>query len=66
MPADPRERVLAACRTIHDGLATYPWVVDVLAQGDLIAPSILWALEEIVAGLIAAAWTTTRPSTATG
>ena len=52
-PADPRERVLAACRTIHDGLAQYPWVVDVLAQGDLIAPSILWALEEIVAGLIA-------------
>jgi AcrR family transcriptional regulator len=50
---DPRQRVLAACRTIHDGLAQYPWIVDVLAQGDLIAPSIVWALEEIVAGLIA-------------
>jgi AcrR family transcriptional regulator len=53
LPADSRERVLAACRAIRDGLATYPWVVDVLAQGDLIAPSILWALEEIVAGLLA-------------
>ena len=53
MPADPRERVLAACRAMRDGLAMYPWVVDVLAQGDLIAPSILWVLEEIVAGLVA-------------
>jgi AcrR family transcriptional regulator len=52
-PADPRERVLVACRTIHDGLIEYPWVIDVLAQGDLIAPSILWAIEEIVAGLLA-------------
>jgi hypothetical protein len=27
--------------------------VDVLAQGDLIAPSILWLMEEIVAGFVA-------------
>jgi AcrR family transcriptional regulator len=52
-PSDPRERVLAACRTIHAGLLEYPWVIDVLAEGDLIAPSILWAMEEIVAGLLA-------------
>jgi AcrR family transcriptional regulator len=52
-PDDPRLRVIAACRTIHDGLIEYPWVVDVLAQGDLMAPSILWAMEDIVAGLIA-------------
>jgi AcrR family transcriptional regulator len=51
LPADPRERVLAACRVMRDGLAEYPWIVDVLAQGDLIAPSILWLIEEIVAGL---------------
>jgi hypothetical protein len=37
--------------TIHDGLAANEWVVDVLAQGDLIAPSILWLVEEIVAAL---------------
>lgn len=53
LPADPRARVLAACRAMRDGLASYPWVVDVLAQGDLIAPSILWVIEEIAAGLIA-------------
>ena len=51
LPSDPRERVLAACRLMRDGLAQYPWIVDVLAQGDLIAPSILWLIEEIVAGL---------------
>ena len=51
LPTDPRDRVLAACRVMRDGLAEYPWIVDVLAQGDLIAPSILWLIEEIVAGL---------------
>jgi hypothetical protein len=45
--------VLKACRAMRDGLAQYPWVVDVLAQGDLIAPSILWVIEEIVAGFVA-------------
>jgi hypothetical protein len=38
---------------MRDGLATHPWVVDVLAEGDLIAPSILWLMEEIVAGFVA-------------
>ena len=50
---DPRERLRQACRAMHDGLAAHEWVVDVLAQGDLIAPSILWLVEEIVAALIA-------------
>ena len=51
LPPEPRERVLAACRVMRDGIAQYPWIVDVLAGGDLIAPSILWLIEEIVAGL---------------
>ncbi len=38
---------------MRDGLALHPWVVDVLAAGDLIAPSILWLMEEIVAGFVA-------------
>lgn len=50
---DPRTRVQQVCRAMRDGLARYPWVVDVLAQGDLIAPSILWLLEAIVSGFIA-------------
>jgi AcrR family transcriptional regulator len=53
LPRAPRERVLAAWREIHDGLAEHPWIVDVLAGGDLIAPSILWLMEEIVAGFVA-------------
>jgi AcrR family transcriptional regulator len=53
LPREPRARLQRACRTLRDGLAEYPWVVDVLAQGDLIAPSILWLMEEIVAGFVA-------------
>jgi AcrR family transcriptional regulator len=49
---DPRRRLHQACRAMHDGLAANDWVVDVLAQGDLIAPSILWLVEEIVAALV--------------
>jgi len=49
---EPRRRLHQACRAIHDGLAANEWVVDVLAQGDLIAPSILWLVEEIVAALV--------------
>jgi AcrR family transcriptional regulator len=51
-PREPRARLVKACRAMRDGLAEYPWVVDVLAQGDLIAPSILWLIEEIVAGFV--------------
>ena len=39
---------------MHDGLAETEWVVDVLAQGDLIAPSILWLVEEISVGALVA------------
>lgn len=53
LPLEPRARVLAACRTMRDGLAEHSWIVDVLAGGDLIAPSILWLMEEIVAGFVA-------------
>lgn len=53
LPADPRARLLVVCRLMHDGLAAQPWVVGVLAKGDLIAPSILWMIEEILAALIA-------------
>jgi AcrR family transcriptional regulator len=53
LPREPRRRLIEACRAMRDGLAQYPWVVDVLAQGDLIAPSILWLMEEIVAAFVA-------------
>jgi len=53
LPRDPRKRVTAACLAMRDGLAAHPWVVQVLAGGDLIAPSILPLMEEIVAGFVA-------------
>ncbi len=53
LPREPRARLARACRAMRDGLAAHPWVVDVLAEGDLIAPSILWLMEEIVAGFVA-------------
>jgi AcrR family transcriptional regulator len=52
-PREPRRRLQRACRAMRDGLAQYPWVVDVLAQGDLIAPAIRWLVEEIVVGFVA-------------
>lgn len=53
LPQEPRARLTQACRTMRDGLAEHPWIVDVLAQGDLIAPSIVWLIEEIVSGFLA-------------
>ena len=39
-------------RTMRDGLAEHPWVVDVVAEGDLIAPSILWLMAEILSSFV--------------
>ncbi len=47
LPEDPRERLLALLTWQHDQLAARPWIVDVLARGDLMAPSIVWLLEGI-------------------
>jgi AcrR family transcriptional regulator len=52
-PHQPLHRVIAAAEAMRAGLARHPWVVDVLAEGDLIAPSIFWLMDEIVAGFIA-------------
>ncbi|MFI0263668.1 TetR/AcrR family transcriptional regulator [Streptomyces sp. NPDC017056] len=49
LPEEPRARLLALLTWQHDELAARPWIVDVLGRGDLLAPSILWLLEEIYA-----------------
>lgn len=49
LPGEPRERLLALLLWQHDRLAERPWIVEVLRQGDLMAPSVLWLLEEIYA-----------------
>jgi len=53
LPRAPRARLHRACRAMRDGLAQHSWVVDVLAQGDLIAPAILWLMEEITSAFVA-------------
>jgi AcrR family transcriptional regulator len=53
LPADPKARLLAVWRLLHDGLAEHQWVVGVLAKGDLIAPSVLWMIDEILAASVA-------------
>lgn len=47
LPADPRGRLLVLWRTLYDGLAAHPWLPEVLARRRLMAPSVLWAVEEI-------------------
>jgi AcrR family transcriptional regulator len=54
LPEDPRARLLTLFRLLYDGLAESPWVVEVLAKGDLVAPSVLWVVDEILAAFVAA------------
>lgn len=54
LPDDPRGRLLVLFRLIYDGLRESPWIVEVLVKGDLIAPSILWVVDEILAAFRAA------------
>lgn len=47
LPPDPRQRLLALWRTLYQGLAAHHWLPEVLARRRLMAPSVLWAVEEI-------------------
>jgi hypothetical protein len=39
---------------LYDGLSERAWVIGVLVKGDLIAPSVLWAIDEIIAAFVTA------------
>lgn len=54
LPADPRARLLVLLELLHDGLSQSPWIVEVLAKGDLIAPGVLWTIDELLAAFLAA------------
>ena len=49
LPDAPRERLLALLTWEHNELAARPWIARVLAGGDLMAPGIVWLMEEIYA-----------------
>ncbi|GAB7184039.1 tetracyclin repressor-like C-terminal domain-containing protein [Kitasatospora sp. Ki12] len=52
LPAEPRERVVAAASAIHQALAACPWIVEVLTADDLMSTHALWFVEQIVDGLV--------------
>jgi len=54
LPADPRQRLMTLWRLLYDGLDQSPWVVEVLVKGHLMARSVLWVIEEILAAFVAA------------
>lgn len=48
LPEDPRERLLAVAVHMHDILSRIPWVLDILALGELTDRNALWMVEEII------------------
>ncbi|MEU8653495.1 TetR/AcrR family transcriptional regulator C-terminal domain-containing protein [Streptomyces sp. NPDC048737] len=48
LPEDPRERLLAAAQLLHDVLAQYPFLHEILASPDLLAVSALWVMEALL------------------
>lgn len=52
LPGNPRERITVAAISMHDALAAWPWVVEVLTADDLLGESALWMVEAIVGGAV--------------
>lgn len=55
LPTEPRKRIVAAARAMHDALADWPWAAEVLtADGFLgrLGEPALWLVETIVAGAV--------------
>lgn len=51
-PEEPRARLLEAAVTLYELLAERPWIVEVLAGDDLIGPSALWIVEEMIGAAV--------------
>ncbi|MDS0137845.1 MULTISPECIES: TetR/AcrR family transcriptional regulator [unclassified Amycolatopsis] len=52
LPDDPRDRIVAAATVMHDALAAWPQVVEVLTADDLLGEPALWMVEGIVGGAL--------------
>lgn len=60
LPDEPHDRIVAAATAMHDALAGWPWVADVISADGwlgLVDESALWPVETIVAGAIDAGCT---------
>ncbi|MFE6774883.1 TetR/AcrR family transcriptional regulator [Streptomyces sp. NPDC057702] len=53
LPPEPRQRLLAACSLMYGAFMDNPWVVPIVARGDLVGVSAVWMTEEIMAALVA-------------
>ncbi|MEE1742004.1 helix-turn-helix domain-containing protein [Streptomyces sp. BE147] len=53
LPTDPRARLLAVSVHMHDILGRMPWVLDILALGELTDRNALWMVEEIIGSALA-------------
>ncbi|MFI1202607.1 TetR/AcrR family transcriptional regulator [Streptomyces sp. NPDC020883] len=52
LPEDPRQRLTVLWCLLHRELSRHPWAVEVLAAGDLMAPSVLWLVESILGAFV--------------
>ncbi|MEV0649341.1 helix-turn-helix domain-containing protein [Phytomonospora sp. NPDC050363] len=57
LPADPRGRIIAAATVMHAGLSEWPWLAEVLTDGDLTGDSAMWLVETIIAAALDAGCT---------
>ncbi|WP_171163471.1 TetR/AcrR family transcriptional regulator [Streptomyces sp. I05A-00742] len=53
LPDDPRERLLVVCGLMHRAFTEHPWVVPIVARGELVGMSAVWMTEEILGALTA-------------
>lgn len=53
LPRDPRERMVAVAVHMHAVLERMPWVLDILALGELTDKEALWMVEEIIDSALA-------------
>ncbi|MBZ4319210.1 TetR/AcrR family transcriptional regulator [Streptomyces huiliensis] len=53
LPDDPRERLVVVCGLMHQAFADHPWVVPIVARGELVGMSAVWMTEEILGALTA-------------
>jgi AcrR family transcriptional regulator len=52
LPADPRERIIAAATVMHDGLAARPWITEVITSDDLLGVAAMWMVEAMLSGAV--------------
>jgi AcrR family transcriptional regulator len=55
LPPEPRERIITASTAMHDSLAAWPWVVEVISAEGFIAmlsADSMWSVEAILAAAV--------------